>query len=288
MLFTYRKRFGVVTVTVTKMDASLRAEIKKLISEVIKSEINGKITTITKNVKQIEDKIITIEKSQQVISNKFDEITKSWASNKKQTEPRIKALEEKNTNLQDSLKSTRESLYKLHCEIDEVEQYIRRDCLEFVGIPTVTVDNPKELVKELSHELNVQLEEDDLSTVHRLPDTKSTKNRIIAKFVRRDKKNELYNARKNLKNKTANSIPSIRSDPNVQEKHGKVYINESLTPYRKKLFGKICQYKKQHKFKYIWTTNGKIYLKKDDQWHTHTFTTMEEFDAFNTVNSSSG
>jgi len=251
----------------------------------IKSEINGKITTISKNVKQIEDKITTIETSQQLISNKFDEISKSWASNKKQTEPRFKAIEETNKNLQDSVDSTRESLYKLHCEIDEVEQYIRRDCLEFVGLPTVTLDNPKELVKELSNELNVKLEEDDLSTVHRLPDTRSTKNRIIAKFVRRDKKDELYNARKNLKNKTANSIPSIRSDPNVQDKHGKVYINESLTPYRKKLFGKLCQYKKQHKFKYIWTTNGKIYLKKDDQWPTHTFTTVEDFDNFSILHS---
>lgn len=65
-------------------------------------------------------------------------------------------------------------------------------------------------MKELGRELNVQLEEGDISTAHRLPDTKSTKNRIIAKFVRRDKKDELYNARKNLRARQPTPFP--RSD----------------------------------------------------------------------------
>lgn len=98
--------YVLVTNTVTKLDASLRAGIKKLILDLIKSEINGKITTITQNVEQIEDKITTIKNSQQVVSNKFNiKITKSWSSNMKQTEP--------------------------------------RDCLEFVGLPTITIDNPQ-------------------------------------------------------------------------------------------------------------------------------------------------
>ena len=34
--------------------------------------------------------------------------------------------------------------------------------------------------------------------------------------------------------------------------------NESLTPYRRKLFGKINEFKRTNKWKYIWTVNGKI------------------------------
>ena len=259
----------------TKMDVSMIAEVKKIVQEEIKTEITKQITremnVITNSMKKLEEKLLTIENSQQLISNKFDETIQSYSKNKKQVDQRLKYLEENFKSINESLNNTRDSLYKLHCETDEIEQYLRRDYLEIVGIPTTADDNPKELVKELSYQLDIDLKDEDLSIVHRLPDSRSTKNRIIAKFVRRDKKDELFSSRNNLKGKTANCIPTVKADKNIQEKRSKIFINESLTSYRKKLFGKIYQFKKQNKFKHIWTMNGKIYLKKDDQCPTHSF-----------------
>ena len=71
------------------------------------------------------------------------------------------------------------------------------------------IDSPKQLVKELGLVIGVQLDDDCISTAHRLPDTKKIKNHIIVKFVRRHKREEVFKKRKNLigKNMARNLEP---------------------------------------------------------------------------------
>ena len=38
-----------------------------------------------------------------------------------------------------------EALYRVLCLLDETQQYLRRDCLEFTGFPITTDDDPKQL-----------------------------------------------------------------------------------------------------------------------------------------------
>ena len=71
----------------------------------------------------------------------------------------------------------------------------RRDCLEITGIPVIPLDNPSRLVIELSSALDIDLNEQEISTAHRLRATKKVKERIIVKFVKRDKRNEIYKQR---------------------------------------------------------------------------------------------
>ena len=58
----------------------------------------------------------------------------------------------------------------------------------------------------------------------------------------------------------------------------KIHINRLLTPYRKKLVGRINAIKQQHNPKFLWTANPKILV-----WETETscivsFSTHEEFE----------
>ena len=76
--------------------------------------------------------------------------------------------------------------------MDELEQYARRDCLEITGIPVVPNDSPALLVKEMSEIMGVNLNENDISIAHRLPPTKKVKDRLIVKFTRREKRDEIY------------------------------------------------------------------------------------------------
>jgi len=45
----------------------------------------------------------------------------------------------------------------------------------------------------------------------------------------------------------------------------KVYINESLSKQNKRLFNSCLEYKKANRYKYIWTKNGKTFLKQGDE-----------------------
>ena len=61
----------------------------------------------------------------------------------------------------------------------------------------------------------------------------------------RHKREELYKHRKNLVGKNISHLPS------VEDGNEKIFINESLTSYRKRLFGRIREYKRNNNLKYL-------------------------------------
>ena len=62
--------------------------------------------------------------------------------------------------------------------------------------------------------------------------------------------------------------------------NSKIHISESLTGYRKQLFGRINDFKRKNHYKYLWTANGKIMLKAQDSSQTKSFATHEEFEDY--------
>ena len=172
-------------------------------------------------------------------------------------------------------------MYGNEVAIDDVQQDLRRDCLEIVRIPCVPQDNPKQLVQEVGSLMDVDIGVDDISTAQRLPDTKKVKNGIIVKFIRRDKRKEMYKNRRKLIGKNTSALQSVRKEIGKSVPSGsKIHINESLTAYRKRLFGKIHKFKQDSNFKFLWTANGMLYLRESESSSVFRFTTFEEFDEF--------
>ena len=117
-----------------------------------------------------------------------------------------RAPNDKRTALKDRSISLISDIY------NAMQQYLRRDCIEITGIPILPLDNPKQLVQELGSLIDVSVSEDQISTAHRLPDTKKVKNRIIVKFVQRDKREEFYKKKKNLVGKKSSLLPSVQAE----------------------------------------------------------------------------
>lgn len=118
----------------------------------------------------------------------------------------IKDVKEHNEGVKSQIKEIKEDINKLgndgfnfEVKLDELEQYVRRDCLEITGIPIVPNDSPALLVKEMSEIMGVNLNENDISTAHRLPPTKKVKDRLIVKFTRREKRDEILQQKEKLK-----------------------------------------------------------------------------------------
>ena len=86
---------------------------------------------------------------------------------------------------------------------------------------------------------------------------------IIAKFVRRENKENFYKARNRLKNKTVGDLQRFNDLDLDCENH--IYISESLTQRRNKLFKSCLKVKKDLNFRFISTSNGRIFLKKDQR-----------------------
>ena len=249
----------------------------------IKRELKSDLEALRTSIKTLTARDNGIEKSLSFISEKYESVLKTLKS-LNQTTNTLGKKHAQLTKIADSLaeRANRvEQAVRIDGAIDEVQQYSRRDCLEITGIPILPEENPKQLIKEIGTLIDVNVEDANLAAAHRLPDTKNVKHRLIVKFVHRDKREEMYKKRRNLIGKNISNLPSVQAAMGLAAtSNNKIHINESLTGYRKQLFGRINDFKRKNNYKYLWTANGKIMLKAQDSSQTKSFVTHEEFEDY--------
>ena len=116
----------------------------------------------------------------------------------------------------------------------------------------------------------------DISIAHPIPTFSSAAPpKIIVKFTRRSVRNTFYSNRRKLANKKASDLPDLGLESSTN-----VYISESLTPYKKKLFGAVNREKKRLKWKFIWTFNGRIFIKNTESSQAVVFDTDYDLKTF--------
>ena len=193
----------------------------------------------------------------------------------------VKALELENNALKAQLNTTISKVKTNEVLLDEQEQYMRRDCIEIKGIPISRDEDTNEVVKQVAGLLDVEVSEDDISISHRLPPIRpwtddngtvhSPPPSIIAKFVKRDVKEKFYRARYNLKDKSSRDLAGLSS-----AEENKIFISESLTQTRKKLFKAALKVKKELNFDFVSTTNGRIFLRQNKDSRSHLITSESD------------
>ena len=174
----------------------------------------------TKNVQ------IKVKELLEFFSNKFDELERE---NKKKN-AKIKELEETIDILTEKNKS-------LTSDVDELEQYSRRNCLLLHGVQENKSENTNDIVlKTMSEELDIEIKENGLDRTDRIGNRnrKDGKPRaIIVKFTRYTTRNKIYSNKKKLKEKKYLITESLMSRryhllKEAQEKYRKVRRKECL------------------------------------------------------------
>ena len=180
------------------------------------------------------------------------------------------------SKIKEELKQTVKQADEANLQADELAQYLR-DCLEISGIKATNECSSEAIVKSIGKAIDVPIEEQDISIAHPIPSYKTdAPPKIIVKFTRRSVRNEYYSNRRKLVNKKVKDLPDLNLTSNVDA----VYISESLTPTKKKLFGKVNKVKKRLKWKFIWTRNGRILIKESETKPTYAFDTEEDLTKF--------
>ena len=172
----------------------------------IRSEIRNEFDSLNATFcqrSQLKPKIRWARKSAELY---FNEIWFCDGSNTSFEEAKPKCRKPDSYDWGKRISALNSSGYDVEVKLDELEQYGRRDCLEITGIRIVPDDNPVLLVQEMSAIMGVDLDKNDISTAHRLPPTKKVKDRLIVKFTRRDKREEIYSKRKLLKSKRTKDL----------------------------------------------------------------------------------
>ena len=229
----------------------------------LESLINDLKTSLTERYKELDVKLNEVIKSQSFLSDKYEEII-----------TRLDAVEQEKcaqsveiTSLKSQAIKSLNDIALLQQEVNNLEQYTRRDCLEIRGIPIQeeeTAEALNKIVQRIGEEMGVHVHDHDISISHRLPsgrkrstDDSRTRdpNPIIVKFTNRKVREDFYRARIYLRGKSTEILGF--------QDHNKIFIAESLTPKNKELFHHCLNFKREKGYRFIWTQMGKIFLRKD-------------------------
>ena len=215
--------------------------------EEVKSLINAELGPVKAKFAHYDQKIGELETSLSFLSGKYDTLINQ-----------VQSSNDKYNGLEKKVKDLQKVQFDLECSVDDLAQYLRRDCVEISGILPTEELTCEDIVLSLGNEMDLELDKEDISTAHVLPTfDKGKDDKMIVKFTRRSVRNDFYGNRKEVAGSKVSSISSLAT-----ESDKKVYISESLTPSKKKLFGVVNKLRKKLQWKYIWSNNGRIYLKQ--------------------------
>ena len=129
-------------------------------------------------------------------------------------------------------------------------QYMRPDCLEISCVKSNANFSSESILVNIGKALDLDTKDNDISIAHPLPSySNEALPKIIVKFTRRDVRNAVYGKRNALPELKPSQRPDLNGFINTVGEN--IYISESLTERRKKLYGTVNRYRKSIKWKFI-------------------------------------
>ena len=160
--------------------------------------------------------------------------------------------------VRNQLAEKEEEIAELYYLQDRLEQYTRKNSLEFHGVPESAYSSPEEVVLKISEALEVPVGPQDIEISHKL-NNKGNK-AIIAKFISHKVKSNLYRARTKLKSIRMTDLFPGSSYATTTEAN-RIYINENLTSYRKRIMKKASEKRRDGELLSVWSLDGTIFVK---------------------------
>ena len=166
----------------------------------------------------------------------------------------------------------KEDLERVTCQLNDIEQYSRRQCVNISGIPESSNEDAKKIVLELSAVTGAHLEPGDVDVAHRVGRQKPGKTRtIIARFSTLATRQAFYNARRGLRG--ARAPPGSRLTDEIL---GKTYVSDNLTRQNELLMYQARQLKKKGKVFAAWSDQGKLKVKERQGSSTRIFKSTDD------------
>lgn len=231
-------------------------------------------TMVTGIVVDLKNEIANVQnsfpQSLTVMNNKIDELQK-LSTKVDQHDVRIQHLESDNAAMKSTIKS-------ITIKSDVHEQALCANKLQFNDVPYAVDENLCDIVKLIGSKLRITISNNDICDVIRLKQ-QLRKAAITTSSINIDDPAQTNTDALTPPNRSPiivefnskivrnNFLAAYRKDNAVyfdNNKKQKIYINEYLCPSNRKLFYKAKLYSKEHGFKYLWTKDGEILMKKAD------------------------
>ena len=164
----------------------------------------------------------------------------------------------------EEIKELKDELNKANIRINEIEQYSRRKCINIDGVRETEGENTDDKVIELARLAGVTLEKTDIDRSHRIGEKKGGRERpIIVRLESFSKRQELYGARRNLRN---DDVPS--SEVFGAQSLKNVFVSDNLTKSNQETMYHARKMKKEGKIHAAWTDVGRMKIRLTERGQT--------------------
>ena len=164
-------------------------------------------------------------------------------------EKEISDLKAESSQIKIENRRLNDNVFDLMVDIEELEQYGRRNSLRFHNVPIAKEELNKtddKIVDICKQHLKIDITPDDINRSHIIGKIHHEGScQLSCRFRNWKIKNQIFKQKKQLKSNA-----------------NKIYITEDLTRYRQQLVSKIQIARKERRIDSFWTNDGRIFLKK--------------------------
>lgn len=189
-------------------------------------------------------------------------------------------LKKKVITLESACADSQSKINKLEDQIEEMQRFQKRNMVEIRKAPKEDDENLQKIVSTLMETLNLESTTDAIKEIYRRGKDNAP---IIMELSDSQLKPKILNAvRAYNKDNPENKLSSEQLG--IKSKTTPIYISELLTTKSKALLHAAKQVATQGGYKYCWSTNGKILLRKDVGLPAQRITTFEQLEQLKLAN----
>lgn len=172
---------------------------------------------------------------------------------------------EKITGIEQQTTTQDETISTLKSEVENLRRESRKTFLEIRNIPFETSETRITLsncVTALCKSVDSDITPAEIKDIYRISG-KSGKNKpVVVEFTTQEKKQSILKAAKNYNTKNKDS--KLNTSHLGLQGSSPIFLSDYLTPFANRLYFLARDLVKTKLYKYCWTVNGKIYVKKTD------------------------
>lgn len=225
---------------------SVNREVKEGDSDFYECAVGGSAITAMPESNSLTETLENILASLKIVHDKLDGHSERFS---KLESNLTKALEDVKI-LQDSHDKLVKENNDLRNRVEDLEQTALEKSLEIKGVPVSSGENLSTTVISTVQKLGIELKPECINKIYRYGPVINNTRTIVVDMIRKGDRDEILAQRR------------VRRD--FQINNNIIYLNEALTPFRRRLLGLArAAKKKASDFKFVWVKNGMIFARKD-------------------------
>ena len=191
-----RPRFS----TVQPLTLKLLAMAANFTLQQVKNLLKQEFAPVNTKLDELSNQLDEIDSTVKFLNAKYDELLNKI----KNTNENVTRHGSNIANIKVNIKRVEKLATDTSVEVEEIAQYLRRDCLEITRVMANEDCSAEAIVTSVGNLIRVPLQENDTSVAHPISTYKEdAPPKIIVKFTRRCVRDKFYSNRRNLARKKA-------------------------------------------------------------------------------------